>query len=327
MVHDSNDEPDDELLDRVLRGEATPREMEEVAAWRHAAAQHERRYRQLEQIREAAHALESDLHASVPPTVGALLQRRWQAPAPARRKALLPRWAAIAAAAAALLIAVKVGRDIGLATSTASPAEIVTGTSELATVQLRDGSVIRLAPHSRLRLGAGTKAREVTLEGRAFFAIAKAKGRPFLVHTRLAEARVLGTRFELSTRDDDLDLVVVEGHVALDAPKNTVQVRAGESSRVARGAAAPATRVDDAGIDLRWIGKFLVFQATPLRDVAREVEQTYGMRVAVTDSVLAQLTVTATFTDRSARQVMDVVCSVVNAQCVMAGDTVTMSRR
>jgi transmembrane sensor len=78
---------------------------------------------------------------------------------------------------------------------------------------------------------------------------------------------------------------------------------------------------------LRWIGKFVVFQSTPLGDAAREVEKTYGIRVEITDPVLVQQTVTATFTDRSAAQVMDVLCSVVNARCETAGDTVTMSRR
>ena len=45
--------------------------------------------------------------------------------------------------------------------------EVVTGATELATVQLGEGSVVRLAPSSRLRVLAG-RERAVSLEGRAF---------------------------------------------------------------------------------------------------------------------------------------------------------------
>jgi transmembrane sensor len=322
------DEPTDELLDRVVRGDATHQERDTIAAWRRAAPEHERRYRHVERIAHAAQALRDDLHANEPPTVAALLQRRWRVDAPApRRGPTVRRWAGVAAAAAVLLAAV-VGRYLGAPRASAlSEAEIVTGTSELATIQLRDGSVIRLAPRSRLRLGSRADGRDVTLDGRAFFAVAKASGRPFVVHTRLAEARVLGTHFELATRDEDLELVVVEGHVALDAPGNTVQVRGGEASHVARGTATQPMRVKDAEATLQWIGKFLVFQSTPLHEVARELERAYGIRMAITDSVLARQTVTATFTDRSAEQVVDIVCSVINAHCTVAGDSVTMARR
>jgi ferric-dicitrate binding protein FerR (iron transport regulator) len=77
----------------------------------------------------------------------------------------------------------------------------------------------------------------------------------------------------------------------------------------------------------QWVGKFLVFQSTSVRDAAREVERMYGLHVVVADSVLSRRTVTATFTDQTAAQVLDVVCSVVNAQCESKPGEVVMSRR
>jgi transmembrane sensor len=197
----------------------------------------------------------------------------------------------------------------------------------MTTVQLRDGSVVRLAPASRLVIGNRPDGRDVSLDGRAFFAVARAGGRPFRVRTRLGEARVLGTRFELATGADDLELVVVEGRVALDAPANTVEVRGGQASYVARGTATAPVTLANPDSALRWIGKFVVFQSTPLGDAVREVERSYDIRVLITDAALAQQTVTATFTDRGAAQVMEVLCSVVSARCTTAGDTVTMARR
>jgi transmembrane sensor len=314
-----------ELLDRVLRGEATREELDELAAWRSASPVHEERYRQHERLAGAARLLRRELRVSAAPTAAELLRRGARthaAPVVPHRS----RWVWATAVAAAVVAAAVLGRVVGSRSGTIAHAEIVTGTSELATVQLRDGSVIRLAPMSRLQLSGRADAREVTLDGRAFFAVAKAEGRPFLVHTRAAAARVLGTRFELATGGDALELVVVEGHVALDALHNSVDVLGGETSRVARGVATRPARLPDAKRALAWVGKFLVFQSTPLLDAAREVERAYGVRVVIVGSVLATQTVTAAFADRDVDQVTNVLCSVVGARCTRTGDVITMSR-
>jgi transmembrane sensor len=239
----------------------------------------------------------------------------------------VPRWVpwTVATAAVALVVAVGV-----LSRETPGdawgPAEVLTGAAEMATVQLRDGSVVRLAPASRLRVIDNADRRAVTLDGRAFFAVAPMPNRPFVVTTRLGEAKVLGTRFELATGDGELRLLVVEGRVALSA-RNSVEVRGGEASAVREGLVLPPTRVADAERMEGWVGRFLVFQATPMRDVAREVEAMYHVRLVAADSAMAQRTITATFIDRPVEQVVAVICSVVNARCEWREGEVSLSSR
>jgi transmembrane sensor len=315
----------DDLIERALSGGATPEEIEALLIWRRASQEHERRYAQVARLIEAARELRGELRAAIPPSAAELLHRARAGVAADRTNR---RWVPWSVAAAALIIAAGFGwRLVQQRSGAPQGAEIVTGVSEMTTVQLPDGSVIRLAPASRLVIGGRGSHRDVTLQGRAFFAIASARGQPFRVRTRLGEARVLGTRFELAAHDDDLELVVVEGRVALAAPANTVEVLGGQSSRVAHGTAAPPIAVTNPDSVLRWIGKFVVFQSTALRDAAREVERTYGIHVAITDSLLGAQTVTATFTDQSPARVMEVLCSVVNARCktMGRGDTVTVS--
>jgi transmembrane sensor len=233
-----------------------------------------------------------------------------------------------AAAAAGLAAGVIVPRAAApRSSSLRGIADISTGAAEMTTVQLGDGSVVRLAPASHLRVASSDSAREVTLDGRAFFVVAKMPDRPFVVHTQAGNARVLGTRFELSTRDKDLRLVVVEGRVALTAGTNRVEVSGGEQSGVRDEQTLKPTPVADAGKMEQWVGKFLVFQSTPLRDAAREIERVYGTHVSVTDSVLAHQTVQATFVDRPLAQVVDEICSLVNARCETRSSEVVMSRR
>jgi ferric-dicitrate binding protein FerR (iron transport regulator) len=66
---------------------------------------------------------------------------------------------------------------------------------------------------------------------------------------------------------------------------------------------------------LSWVGRFLVFQDTPLPDVLREVERQYGVQVELGDSTLAMQTVTGWYADKSFEDVMRIVCSVLARQC------------
>jgi ferric-dicitrate binding protein FerR (iron transport regulator) len=70
-----------------------------------------------------------------------------------------------------------------------------------------------------------------------------------------------------------------------------------------------------------WVGNFLVFQDTPLREVAKEVERRFGVPVVIRDSALAERTVTAWFADRTLEEVLRVVCAASLTRCTL-GDVV-----
>jgi transmembrane sensor len=266
--------------------------------------------------------------ARVPPSAAALLAR--QRPSVEPQPTMGRQWSAWlvpVAAAAGLAAGFIVPRPSSSHTSVLGVADISTGVAEMTTVELGDGSVVRLAPASRLRVAQSDSTREVTLDGKAFFVVAKMPDRPFVVHTQAGNARVLGTKFELATKANDLRLMVVEGRVALTSGTERIEVRGGEQSGVRDQQTLKPTPIADAGQIEQWVGKFLVFRSTPLRDAAREIERAYGTRVVVTDSVLAQQTVTITLTDEPLTQLVSDVCQIVNARCETRRNEVVMSRR
>jgi ferric-dicitrate binding protein FerR (iron transport regulator) len=165
----------------------------------------------------------------------------------------------------------------------------------------------------------------LTLEGRAFFAVERMARHPLRVHTNAGDARVLGTRFELVTNADRLDLRVVEGKVALSTGREQIDVAAGEESGVRNGAVTRPTRVAAPTV-ATWVGTFLAFQATPLREAAREIERVYRTPVTISDSTLARETITASFTDRPVQEVVNVICSVLNARCQVRDGRVRIDR-
>jgi len=315
----------DDIIDREQRGEATPDELRQLTEWRRASLTNEHQYRQTVQLMSATRALSTSARSGPPSAAAILARHRESTPSRAPRRRWTP-WLVAGAAAAGLAAGI-------LAPRPAAPrngwgvTDITTGSAEMTTLQLGDGSVVRLAPSTRLRVTQSDSTRDVTLDGKAYFVVARMPERPFVVHTALGNARVLGTRFELATREHDLRLIVVEGRVALSSGVDKVEVRGGQQGGVRGQQLIAPTSVANAERMEQWVGKFLVFQSTPVRDVAREIERVYGVHVVITDSVLAAQTVTATFTDQPVARVVEDLCSVVSARCDSRPNEVVMSRR
>ena len=315
----------DDLIARVLSGEAGEQEKRQLDAWRGASAENDRRFRELAEVWRLCAPVESKLEVPPPPLAAAIVeaaeQRRVRiVPLASRRLRRVPGWQ-WAAAAAVLVIGVGLGwgrwRSAGMQ-------EYATGPTQTRTASLADGSVVRLGPGSRLRVRK-TDQRSMELRGVAFFAVATDTTHPLVVRTEAGWVQVLGTRFELRVGADSLRLVVVEGHVRLAGIGGQVEVGRGGVGRIVGRAQPSVSEVPNVWALLDWPQGVLLFQATPLAEVLREVGARFGRPVVVRDSSLAQRTVTAWFEDEPLEVVVNTVCAVVGARCVV-GDTVAVMR-
>lgn len=317
----------DELICRSRKGRTTPAEEAALLSWRRQSKDNETYFREFVRLLNLGEAAIRKQGLPGQPLAIDLIRRADERTASARPPTKLesPRtgwawWGGIAAAAAAGVAAILMLAS-PVPTADRHPAvvlgagEFVTGPSETGTATLGDGTIVRLGPQSRLQIVSAEDAREVFLEGRAYFAVAPMHGYPFRVRTRAGDAVVLGTRFEVRTRKDDLRLVVIEGRVALGANGQQVEVGAGEMSMVSDGNASPPVKVDDVRPLVSWLERFIAFQATPLREVVWELEREYGVRIEVTDSALVDQTLTGWYADRDFEEVFTIVCGVLQAEC------------
>ena len=315
---------DHELLTRYLRDQASPAERDAVAAWVRAAPENEEQLAELASLLGLVDADHARIVTRPPPRAARIIAAAEAQVAP-RRRSRIP----VILAAAAVVV---VGIGIFSLRRTPSAPTFAAGDyrstpTAATTVQLSDGSVVRLAPSSHLTALESSGNRTVRLEGQAFFAVAKVVNRPFEVRTAAGSVTVLGTRFDLAASSDSLSLVVVEGSVALAVRDQRATVTAGEMSAVRGGRLDPPTKATDLAARLAWTGNFLVFLEAPLADVAREIAERYRVKVEIADSVLARRTVTAWLSDRSLDQALTVVCTIVDADCRTTDTTVTMRSR
>lgn len=322
--------PMDEIILAALQNRMSPGDIVRLEEYRGASPVNEAHYQQLSELWKASAGGDPLIVPnSAPPAQLLRALRRRQQKSPDVRFTLVSRprshWVipglAAVAGVAATLVFMSLGEnrqgavDAGVALSAA---EFVTDTLETATARLEDGSVVRLAPRSRLRVIPVGKRREVWLDGEGYFAVAHNARRPFRVRTRVGNVEVLGTRFDARVEGSNLRVIVTEGTVALTAGSRRVLVPAGNVGTVGEDRIPTVSAVANHAALLEWMNGALIFQNTPMWDVARELEIRYRIRVLLPDSAVASRRVTAWFSQQDAAQVLAAICRAVEAHCTFA---------
>jgi len=321
----------DELILRYLNGEATDMEVHRLERWRASDPGNEARVREARALWDALGHVRAHPLAPRPP-LDALVReaerrRQGNRTRASRRAFLRSGWTGYGVAAAALAVLAFVGTQAWrarTATETGLLAiESVVGPGQVVAMTLSDGSYVRLAQGAHLGFPGTPGRREVTLEGRAFFAVSHTS-EPFTVRSRAGEVTVLGTRFELRAEGDGLRLVVVEGAVEVTGRGGGARVLAGQVAELSGDAPPLVATVEDVWALLAWPGGVLAFQRTPLASVARELERHFGVSVRVGDPVRARLSITGSFQGESLSEVVEVVCAVTGIRCRVGPQGVLM---
>jgi transmembrane sensor len=189
-----------------------------------------------------------------------------------------------------------------------------TGVAEIRTISLPDGSVITLAPKSRVKIHYQGARREVELvSGEAFFEIAHDTARPFFVRAGDAVVRVVGTKFDVNRGAGNVRVAVLEGlvevselpHPELEYSNADVKtLKPGERLELpAKHAASAIARVESvaafavpvsapAGI---WREGRLSYDDARLADVVADLNRYYSPGIQLTDELLGERRIAASF--------------------------------
>jgi transmembrane sensor len=204
----------------------------------------------------------------------------------------------VAAAALAIFL---LGGPLWLQLQPAEPLVYQTAFGKTQTVRLPDGSVVMLNGNSRLNVPGdwtGEDTRVVTLDGEAFFSVAKQKnadGQPvkFRVRTPDLTVEVLGTQFNVSHRRSQTEVVLQEGSVQITDPNTNAAptlMQPGERVTYSTTDHRLVKRAVDTQLFTLWRDNLLVFRDQPIADIVQQLEDNYGLRIEIRAAGLAQRT-------------------------------------
>jgi ferric-dicitrate binding protein FerR (iron transport regulator) len=222
----------------------------------------------------------------------------------ARPSATIWKIASFAAAAAfAATVGVGVLRDRSKrAAVDAAPRVLSTAAGRRDSIDLADGTRVVLGSESEVAVSGSyaSGARDVRLRGIAHFDVKHDAARPFTVRTGGAIITDLGTVFDVRGGGDGVAVAVASGSVKLagDSAADGVVLRAGDRA----------------------------FRAASVALVRDELQDWYGLHVVIADSSLAARHVTASFSNESPKEVLEVITLALGARYETRGDTVVMRR-
>jgi transmembrane sensor len=318
----------DQLLVRFLTGEADTAERAAVTHWLHASEANSRYYATLVQAASYAQPQVDTSHIDE--------EAEWRAfkaivqeAGPSRKGRVVSfsrQWLRIAAifmllagaAVVYLLSHAGSGRSIALV----SGKQVLTGT-------LPDGSGITLNKRSAVYYGRSynNKDRDLQLTGEAFFAVAPNHLLPFIIHVQDIRVEVLGTSFNIKATEDSTEIIVESGEVQVKKGRQLIHLHAKEKATLYKGNPTLLKQPNPDALYNYYRTKKFVCNGTPLGQLVAALNNAYDQHISIPDIRDGQLPITATFTDRSATDVLTIICATLQLTATRQGDTIILKKR
>lgn len=295
-----NDQETIQLITRVLANEASLEEQQQLELWRKQSNVNELQYKELLHIWNNATTDWVDTERA---------WKKFEQKLPQQPKGTSLN--KIFRIAAAVILVSGLGLVLGRYWMGLSLQTIRTAANEVKQISLPDGSTVWLNQHSMLSFEKSFKGdiRAVSLEGEAFFEVAKNPEKPFVITSEQSVTQVLGTSFNLNTRKgEEATLAVVTGKVSFSSPqtKNEVIVTANESAVISKDGQAVKSDKSDLNA-FAWKTNTLSFNDASLKEVFASLEHYFGIKMTVEDERIYNCHFTGEFVKPTFKQVMDVI--------------------
>lgn len=176
---------------------------------------------------------------------------------------------------------------------------------------LADGSKVYLNSDSKIAYddSYNKKDRILTLEGQAYFEVAKNKEKPFIVQTNGVKIEALGTIFDVKAckTSDLVTVTLIEGKVKVNDfsderylnPKERLEYNLTEKSF------GKATELLPNANNLLWRSKELAFYGEPLEEICKTLTRMYNCRFRFGSDAIKKYTYTGIIKDGTLKNVLE----------------------
>ena len=210
--------------------------------------------------------------------------------------------------------------------------EIKTAFGEHRTVTLPDNSQVILNGNSTLKFSSNwdvNSSREVWLEGEGFFSVTHtANDQKFIVHgSGELDVEVLGTKFNMKTRNDASEVMLTEGkvRVAMGEDKNAKELFLKPGDLATLKNKDLSTRSVKHHNYTSWVENKLVFDRTPLRELATILHDTYGLTVTFENRALEERELSGEISSATADDILYAIAETFDLRVERKGNAISIS--
>ncbi len=207
-----------------------------------------------------------------------------------------------------------------------------TNFGETAEIKLPDGTLVSLNANSELRYPQPLPTNgpvEVWLSGEAFFEVTKKPSyeRSFVVHTKGPDIVVLGTRFNVNTREEETEVVLEEGSIRLDQPADrmaAMPVKELKPGELARYSPRAGLRIES---DIKtenhssWKDGYLLIEGYSFSALLKRVESLYGVKIQLAEDIENANRVRGALPTRSLEETIETLQALYHVQVTRKSDS------
>ncbi|MCF8450092.1 MAG: FecR domain-containing protein [Taibaiella sp.] len=308
----------DDVLVKYLLGEATPAETDEVMDWVNASDANRKYFDQFKLIWNESKKLEGKTTIGTEEAWGRFMQRveREEQGAESRvrnepkGRTIQLHGLSWMKAAAILVMLVGSGWLIYTFTGGAGGGQMLAQSFDrVQSYTLPDGSMVTLNKNSELSYPAhfDGNSRSVVLKGEAFFNITPDKSKPFIIDAGNSSVTVVGTTFNVKSREEVTEVIVETGIVEVMKKQNAVRLQPGQKATVTKDNDAPVTEnITDELYNYYRTNEF-VCNATPLYKMVATLNEAYNTDIVIASDRLKTLPLSVTFHNESLENILKVI--------------------
>lgn len=237
------------------------------------------------------------------------------------------------------------GKTSAAERSVASEAEAALEWTAIANAQntvqrfrLQDGSSVVLEPQSVIKLSPSfnRSAREVRLEGAAFFEVAHNEQQPFIVYAHKVTAKVLGTSFDVRAFKEDTEVTVAvrTGRVSVSAdrgnstdkkvpliltPNQEIVYNKRDEKILQKLVETPVPVLPAAEI------KRMRFKGASVKVILEAIEKAYGVDIAFDETLFSSCTLTTSISEGGLYNRLDIITSAIGAKYEIKENRIVIS--
>jgi ferric-dicitrate binding protein FerR (iron transport regulator) len=181
-------------------------------------------------------------------------------------------------------------------------------------VTLPDSSKVWLNADSKIKYHTPFvgKTRNISLTGEAFLNVKKNKESPFILNNGESRIKVLGTQFNVKSYPEDnrTEIALKEGSINFyfsDESGKSVYTRLKPNDYLTLNKTSKKVTIENKELDkyLSWYQNVLIFDETPIDEVAKTLERWYGVKVIIKGNDIANYKFTTTFENESIAHVLE----------------------
>ncbi|MDR1746635.1 MAG: FecR domain-containing protein [Tannerella sp.] len=308
--------PEDVII-RSLQNSSTAEEERQLNEWLHEDEAHVALFCQLQELWNTRNRITSEETSCCWSDLQRRIESRQQKQAPLQR--LVPLWIHYAAAA---LIGVMVASSVWLSVRPHTITEktvvrnVIHNRTGVQKVELPDRSVVWLQNKGKLTYPETfeNNKRMVSLEGNAFFEIAKDPSMPFVVQTENIHIQVTGTAFSVCSEGDSLTVVtLVSGGVDINRINESgqttafVKLKPGEQATFGTQTAEIAVNNVNTDYYTAWKDGTYRFTNETLENIVRQLEYHYGIQIRLSPKMRHKRFTGGVAPEHTIRDVLDII--------------------